>query len=115
MLSQEWVDKYPELYGPSATDPDEGHGNIELQDELTKQFEKIEGFGSLFSTWSERHAFITGVNIGITLSEMVTVPVPTLWFSEAHYFRTGVMAGFIAKKLNDPELAKILIMAMVKR
>ena len=114
MIEQKWIDDYPYLYGKTAIDTDNGHGEIPLNDALVKQLESIEGFGSLFNCWSERHAFITGYTIGMTLSQMENVPVPEFWYSEAHYFHSGVAIGFMSRSV-DPAVLAMIITATVKK
>lgn len=64
MVEQKWIDKYPSLYGPGAHDPDEGKGDVELDDYLARVMNKYTGAGGTFSTWNERHCFLTAVTIG---------------------------------------------------
>lgn len=113
MIEQKWIEDYPYLYSKDAVDPDNGQGEIPLNDALVKQLEAIEGFGSLFNCWSERHAFITGFTIGITLSQMENVPVPLFWYSEAHYFHSGVAIGFMSKNV-DPVIVNALLKTMIR-
>lgn len=113
MIDQKWIDMYPELFGVNAQDPDEGHGEIELNDAITKLFQGIDGLGSIGNTWSERHALITGINIGLTLQSLEYVPCPTFWAGEEHYFRSGITIGFMAKTV-DPTIINALLKTMIR-
>jgi hypothetical protein len=113
MVDQKWIDMYPELFGPSAKDPDSGNGDIELDDAVTKLFQGINGLGSIGSTWSERHAFITGINIGVTMQSLEYVPCPEFWSREEHYFRSGITIGFMSKKV-DPVIVNALLKTMIR-
>lgn len=115
MVDQYWIDNYPQYFGDKAKDPDEGNGDMPLDDALVKKLESIEGFGSLFNTWSERHSFITGITIGLTLKEMVNVPVPVFWYSEAHYFKSGVVIGYMAQHVDISILEPIIISMLSKK
>jgi hypothetical protein len=62
-VARKWVEKYPHLYGPLATDPDHGLGDIELDDNLAKALRKIDGYGGIGSTSGERHCAQTAAYI----------------------------------------------------
>jgi len=98
-----WVEKYPYLYGPNAKDPDEGQGDIECNDEISKILIKFTGIGGTFSTWSERHAFIFAAQIGYlhVKSSADVPPVPSFYLKEAHYWNTGIIMGRAAAKLEE--------------
>lgn len=103
MVDQKWIVKYPHLYGPGAKDPDEGQGDAEVDDFVSKLMAKYTGYGGTFSTWSERHAFITAANIGyidVACSSDVP-PVPDFWIGEGHYWLTGITMGRAARKVEE--------------
>lgn len=95
-----WATLYPDLYGPTAKDPDNGTGDEECNDEISKILNKYTGIGGTFSTWSERHAFILGAQIGYlhVKSSADVPPVPIFFLDEAHYWRTGIIMGRAAAK-----------------
>lgn len=96
-MEQKWIDLYPNLYGPKACDPDDGNGDEELADILSQVTEKATGYGGTFSTWSERHAFLTGYSIGFEIEKIEPVPTPEFWLKDAHYFKSGIACGYAAK------------------
>jgi len=100
---RKWVDKYPDLYGPAAQDPDEGNGEGELDDYISRILNKYTGAGGTFSTWSERHTFITAVSIGyLDVAASTDIPpVPKFWLTEGHYWLTGLVMGRAAKKVEQ--------------
>lgn len=96
------VAAFPQWFGPNAKDPDEGQGDIECNDLIATISAKFTGLGGTFSTWKERHAFIVGAEIGYSfVDHTVFIPCPEFFQSEAHYFYSGIMAGRLAKKLED--------------
>lgn len=92
-----WAKAYPEYYGPNAKDPDEGLGDQEVADLISKFTERFTGYGGTFSTWGERHAFIVGYEIGMALEKIEPVPTPVFWSKESHYFKAGIACGYGAK------------------
>lgn len=107
-VHRKWVEKYPHLYGPARQDPDEGQGNFELDDTLTKALEKINGLGSVYSTWSERHCSETAFYLSYNFIESSAdvPPVPDFWIGEAHYWFMHITAGRLLKKEKDAEAGK---------
>lgn len=97
MVDQKWIDLYPNLYGEGAHDPDEGKGDEELQDLVSQLSAKATGYGGTFSTWSERHSFLTGYSIGFEIEKIEPVPTPLFWLKESHYFKSGIACGYAAK------------------
>lgn len=110
-VNKKFVEKYPDLYGPAAIDPDEGNGEIELNDAVAQFMNKYTGAGGTFSTWSERHCFITALTIGnedVKSSDDIP-PVPHFWITEAHYWRTGIFSGRLIEKKNLAEAANLAL------
>jgi hypothetical protein len=102
MVDQKWIDKYPHLYGPTAKDPDEGSDG-EVDDFVSRLMNKYTGAGGTFSTWPERHAFITASSIGyldVATSSDVP-PVPVFWVKEAHYWLSGLVMGRASRKIEE--------------
>lgn len=100
-----WAELLPQYYGENATDPDEGCGDVELDDYVSRILNKFTGAGGTFSTWNERHAFIVGVQIGyLHMHQTEIIPVPKFWLKESHYFLTGVMMGRGARKIEESKL-----------
>lgn len=95
-----WVERYPHLYGPLATDPDCGLGDIELDDNLAKAMRKIDGYGGIGSTSGERHCAGTAAYIAWNFVESSAdiPPVPKFWVAEAHYWFMTITAIRLAKK-----------------
>lgn len=102
MVDPKWVKQYPDLYGPDAKDPDNGEGDFECNDAISQIVNKFTGIGGTFSTWSERHAFIIAAQIGyLNVHHDADVPpVPEFFQGEAHYWRTGIIMGRAAAKLE---------------
>jgi len=105
-----WAQLYPDLYGPTAKDPDNGTGDEDCNDEISKILNKYTGIGGTFSTWSERHAFIIGAQIGYlhVKSSADVPPVPVFFQDEAHYWRTGIIMGRSAAKLDQVDWKAIV-------
>lgn len=103
VTDDKWAQLYPDLYGPTAKDPDNGTGDVECNDEISAILNKYTGVGGTFSTWSERHAFIIGAQIGYlhVKSSADVPPVPIFFTDEAHYWRTGIIMGRAAAKLDQ--------------
>lgn len=102
-VSKVWVNKYPALFGPLRKDPDGGFGELETDDIISRISAKFTGFGGTFSTWTERHAFITFAGIGfndVTTNGDVP-PIPDFFVGEMAYCYTGLSMGRAAKKLDD--------------
>lgn len=101
-----WTELYPNLYGPDAKDPDEGSGDLECSDAIAQIMNKFTGIGGTFSTWSERHAFIYGAQIGYlhVKSSADVPPTPAFWLDESHYWMTGIIMGRAAAKLETAGL-----------
>ncbi len=104
-VARKFVEKYFWLYGPGATDPDHGMGNIELDDELAKILRKIDGFGGVLSTAGERHCTETAAYIAwnFVQHEDDIPPPPTFWISDAHYWFMTITAIRLAKKKKEEE------------
>jgi hypothetical protein len=102
VVDPKWVKQYPDLYGPDAKDPDNGEGDFECNDAISQIVNKFTGIGGTFSTWGERHAFIIAAQIGyLNVHHDADVPpVPTFFLKEAHYWRTGIIMGRAAAKLE---------------
>lgn len=102
-VARKFVETFPDLYGPNAKDPDEGKGEIECTDAISKIFNLYTGQGGTFSTWSERHCFLNAFFIGRDYVESSAdiPPVPYFWLTEAHYWRAGIMLGRASKKNGD--------------
>jgi hypothetical protein len=98
-----WIAKYPHLYGPGAKDPDAGQGDAECDDFAARMINKFTGAGGTFSTWSERHCFITAASIGYTDVEHTedVPPCPTFWLEEGHYWVSGIAMGRAARKIEE--------------
>jgi len=111
VIDPKWVTKYPHLFGPGAKDPDEGQGEIECTDSIAQVLNKFTGIGGTFSTWSERHCFITAASIGYTDVEHTedVPPVPEFWIPEGHYWVSGIAMGRAARKVEQatPDLKTI--------
>lgn len=107
-VHRKWVERFPHLYGPCRQDPDNGQGNLELDDVLTKALEKINGLGSVYSTWSERHSSETAFYIAYNFIESSddVPPVPDFWLAEAHYWFMHITAGRLLKKEKVAEAGK---------
>lgn len=101
-----WAQLYPDLYGPTAKDPDNGTGDLECNDEIATVLNKYTGIGGTFSTWSERHAFIIAAQIGYlhVKTSADVPPVPVFFTDEAHYWRTGIIMGRAAAKLENTQI-----------
>ena len=101
-----WAQLYPDLYGPTAKDPDNGTGDLECNDEISAILNKYTGIGGTFSTWSERHAFIIAAQIGYlhVKTRADVPPVPVFFMKEAHYWRTGIIMGRAAAKLENTQI-----------
>lgn len=100
---RKWVEKYPSLYGPMATDPDGGAGEVECTDAIAQILAKFTGYGGTFSTWTERHAFIIFAGIGyndVNTSDDVP-PIPEFFIPEMAYCYTGLSMGRATKKLEE--------------
>ncbi len=99
-IARKWVDNFPEFYGPEAVDPDHGTGEAEADDIVSRWSARImgvtyqPGYNGQFSNYNERHSFIGGINIGVTLSEIEAVPTPSFWVDDAHYFKSGIAVGY---------------------
>jgi hypothetical protein len=107
-VARKWVEKYPHLYGPAATDPDYGLGNEELTDDLlAKLFARVSGEGGIFSTSAEQHCFETAAAIAYNFVESSDdiPPVPAFWTGEGHYWLMGITAGRLLKKKAVAETA----------
>ena len=103
MADQKWAAKYPHLFGPGANDPDEGNGDIECDDAIAAVLNKFTGIGGTFSTWKERHCFITAASIGYTDVEHTedVPPVPDFWVKEGHYWVSGIAMGRASRKIEQ--------------
>jgi len=102
-VHRKWVEKYPACYGPARKDPDDGTGEIEVDDVVSQIFAKFTGYGGTFSNWTERHAFIIFGGIGyndVQSSEDVP-PIPDFFLTEMAYCYTGLSLGRATKKLED--------------
>jgi hypothetical protein len=102
-VERKWVAKYPELYGPLRKDPDEGLGQQETDDIISRISAKFTGFGGTFSTWTERHAFLIFAGIGyndVTNSTEVP-PIPDFFIGESAYCYSGLTMGRSAKKFEE--------------
>lgn len=101
MVDQKWIDFYPQWYGPNAKDPDEGQGDVEVDDYISRLMAKFTGIGGAFSTWKERHAFIIGAEIGyLHVNKTEIIPVPDFFVKENHYFYSGMIMGRATSKLE---------------
>jgi hypothetical protein len=107
-VARKWVELYPHLFGPLKQDPDAGTGDVELDDTLTKAMSKIEGLGSVYSTWMERHCSETAFYIAYNFVESKddVPPVPDFWIKEAHYWYMHITAGRLLKKEKTAEAGK---------
>jgi hypothetical protein len=114
-VARKWVDLYPHLFGPLKQDPDEGTGNVELDDTLTKAMSKIEGLGSVYSTWMERHCSETAFYISYNFvnSSDDIPPVPDFWIKEAHYWYMHITAGRLLRKEKNAESANVELVAQL--
>lgn len=103
VVDKKWVAKYPALFGPLRQDPDGGFGEIESDDIIAKLSAKFTGYGGTFSTWTERHAFITFAGIGFNdVSSSADVPpIPDYFIGEMAYCYAGLTMGRAAKKIDE--------------
>ena len=110
-VEMKFVRKYPHLFGPCATDPDHGMGDIELDDALAQAFRKIDGYGGFGSTSTERHCGGTALMIGNNdvKSSADIPPVPRFWISEGQYWLLGITAGRLLKKKNLAEATTLAL------
>jgi hypothetical protein len=110
-VARKWCEKYPSLFGPCAEDPDEGNGEAELDDPISRLLNKFTGAGGTFSTWTERHAFIIFASIGYNdvESSADVPPVPHFFLTETQYCFSGLAFGRAAKKLEDSDSFKGLL------
>jgi hypothetical protein len=101
-VDRKWVGKYQYLYGPLATDPDGGLGDVELDDNLARALRKIDGYGGIGSTSAERHCAETAAYIAWNFVESSSdiPPVPKFWIGEAHYWFMTITAIRQVKKKN---------------
>lgn len=102
-VEKKWVNKYPALYGPLRKDPDGGFGELEADDIVSRISAKFTGYGGTFSTWTERHAFLTFAGIGfndVTSSSDVP-PIPDFFLGEMAYCYAGLSMGRAAKKFDE--------------
>ncbi len=102
-VHRKWAEKYPALYGPLAQDPDEGQGEIECDDVISRLLAKFTGYGGTFSTWTERHAFIifSGIGYNDVNSKDDVPPIPVFFLKEMAYCYTGLSMGRGAKKVEE--------------
>jgi hypothetical protein len=110
-VARKWTEKYPSLFGPCAEDPDEGNGEAELDDPISRLLNKFTGAGGTFSTWTERHAFIIFASIGYNdvESSADVPPVPRFFLTETQYCFSGLAFGRAAKKLENSDSFKALL------
>jgi hypothetical protein len=110
-VARKWTEKYPSLFGPAAVDPDNGHGEAELDDVISRLLNKFTGAGGTFSTWTERHAFIIFASIGYNdvESSADVPPIPRFFLGETQYCYSGLAFGRAAKKLEDSDSIKGLL------
>ena len=110
-VARKWTEKYPSLFGPCAEDPDEGNGEVELDDPISRVLNKFTGAGGTFSTWTERHAFIIFASIGYNDVESSAdcPPVPRFFLTETQYCFSGLAFGRAAKKLENSDTFSALL------
>jgi len=101
-VERKWCELYPDMFGPLSKDPDEGQGEVECDDLISRFLNKFTGAGGTFSTWTERHAFIIASQIGYLCvkSSADVPPVPKFFLHESHYWRDGIIVGRGAAKVE---------------
>lgn len=102
-VHRRFVEKYPGLYGPNKQDPDQGQGDTECDDLLSKLSAKFTGAGGTLSTWMERHCFFTAGPIGYfdVRSSTDVPPCPDFWLKEQQYWIDGIIIGRGAAKVEE--------------
>ena len=118
VVDQYWVTLLPQYYGPNAKDPDNGQGHADMPNRITELVAKLTGITGIADCSSEVHALQAGAYIAylyVTSSSNMP-PVPEFWANgpnadnDSHYFMTGLIAGRMARKLDDatPDLKTLL-------